>query len=174
VVFVTAYPQYAADAFAVEAADYLLKPVEPERLAESLDRVRRRLAQAHGLTSGPSQGASELIELKTPRRTVLAAPARSPRCAPTAIFTRVLLADRPEVMIWRTLGPFREPAARAALPAPRPLADHQPRPAAQHRGSIARGRAAHPARHRRAAGHGRTASQRLREALAADKSGPTP
>src|SRR5207248_11538066 len=32
VVFVTAHEQYAVDAFAVEATDYLLKPVEPERL----------------------------------------------------------------------------------------------------------------------------------------------
>jgi DNA-binding LytR/AlgR family response regulator len=39
-VFVTAHEQYAVDAFAVEALDYLLKPVEPERLAQ----VVRRLA----------------------------------------------------------------------------------------------------------------------------------
>jgi two-component system, LytTR family, response regulator len=43
-VFVTAYDQYAIDAFDVNAVDYLLKPVEPERLATAVDRVRRRLA----------------------------------------------------------------------------------------------------------------------------------
>jgi DNA-binding LytR/AlgR family response regulator len=42
VVFVTAHERYAVDAFAVEAFDYLVKPVEPERLA----RVVQRLAQA--------------------------------------------------------------------------------------------------------------------------------
>jgi two-component system, LytTR family, response regulator LytT len=42
VVFVTAHERYAVDAFAVEAFDYLVKPVEPERLA----RVVARLAQA--------------------------------------------------------------------------------------------------------------------------------
>jgi DNA-binding LytR/AlgR family response regulator len=42
VVFVTAHERYAVDAFAVEAFDYLVKPVEPERLA----RVVERLAQA--------------------------------------------------------------------------------------------------------------------------------
>ena len=42
VVFVTAHERYAVDAFAVEAFDYLVKPVEPERLA----RVVGRLAQA--------------------------------------------------------------------------------------------------------------------------------
>src|SRR5262249_56050961 len=42
VVFVTAHERYAADAFAVEAFDYLVKPVEAERLA----RLVERLAQA--------------------------------------------------------------------------------------------------------------------------------
>ena len=40
VVFVTAHERYAVDAFAVEAFDYLLKPVDPERLARVLDRLR--------------------------------------------------------------------------------------------------------------------------------------
>jgi two-component system LytT family response regulator len=48
VVFVTAYDEYALKAFAVHAVDYLLKPVEPERLAEALERARRRLAEAAG------------------------------------------------------------------------------------------------------------------------------
>jgi DNA-binding LytR/AlgR family response regulator len=38
-VFVTAHEQYAVDAFAVEALDYLLKPVEPERLAQVVRRL---------------------------------------------------------------------------------------------------------------------------------------
>jgi two-component system, LytTR family, response regulator len=44
VVFVTAYDQYAIDAFEVNAVDYLLKPVEPGRLAVAVERVRKRLA----------------------------------------------------------------------------------------------------------------------------------
>jgi len=43
-VFVTAYDQYAIDAFEVNAVDYLLKPVEPGRLAVAVERVRKRLA----------------------------------------------------------------------------------------------------------------------------------
>jgi two-component system, LytTR family, response regulator len=43
-VFVTAFDQYAIDAFEVNAVDYLLKPVEPERLLKAVDRVRKRLA----------------------------------------------------------------------------------------------------------------------------------
>jgi len=40
-VLATAYDQYAVEAFRLEATDYLLKPVDKERLAETIDRVRR-------------------------------------------------------------------------------------------------------------------------------------
>lgn len=43
IVFLTAFGQYAQMAFEVEAADYLLKPVTPERLTQAIHRVRRRL-----------------------------------------------------------------------------------------------------------------------------------
>jgi DNA-binding LytR/AlgR family response regulator len=43
VVFVTAWPQYAVDAFDVDAADYLLKPVDPARLATAVERARQHL-----------------------------------------------------------------------------------------------------------------------------------
>ena len=44
VVFVTAFDQYAVEAFEQEAADYLLKPVPDERLAACVDRLQRKLA----------------------------------------------------------------------------------------------------------------------------------
>ena len=40
VVFVTAYDQYAIQAFEAHALDYLLKPVDPERFGQALERVR--------------------------------------------------------------------------------------------------------------------------------------
>ncbi|MBI3666110.1 MAG: response regulator transcription factor [Acidobacteria bacterium] len=54
VIFVTAYDQYAVQAFEVNAVDYLLKPVDRSRLSISLDRVRR------------------LIEARTPPETKIA------------------------------------------------------------------------------------------------------
>ena len=42
IVFVTAHAEYAVEAFAVEAFDYLLKPVDPERLARVVERLRER------------------------------------------------------------------------------------------------------------------------------------
>ena len=43
VVFVTAYDQYAVDAFETGAVDYLLKPIVPTRLAQTVQRVQGRL-----------------------------------------------------------------------------------------------------------------------------------
>ena len=43
IVFVTAYSEYAVDAFAVDAVDYLMKPVEASRLEQALDKVVARI-----------------------------------------------------------------------------------------------------------------------------------
>ena len=55
VIFVTAYDQYAIDAFAVNAVDYLLKPVDPARLEQAVQRARRRI---EGERRGPDPGAA--------------------------------------------------------------------------------------------------------------------
>jgi two-component system LytT family response regulator len=41
VIFTTAYDQYALEAFAVNSIDYLLKPVDPDRLSRALDKLTR-------------------------------------------------------------------------------------------------------------------------------------
>ncbi|QIG81339.1 LytR/AlgR family response regulator transcription factor [Stakelama tenebrarum] len=48
VVFVTAYSDHAIRAFEAQAVDYLLKPVEESRLADTLERVRQRLSDKRG------------------------------------------------------------------------------------------------------------------------------
>lgn len=45
VIFVTAYDQYAVDAFEREAVDYLLKPPTRERLGRAVERLKRQLAE---------------------------------------------------------------------------------------------------------------------------------
>ncbi|HEX7271994.1 MAG TPA: LytTR family DNA-binding domain-containing protein [Casimicrobiaceae bacterium] len=52
VVFITAYDHYALAAFEAGAADYLLKPVEPERLALTVERVKRKLESEPADLSG--------------------------------------------------------------------------------------------------------------------------
>ena len=46
IVFVTAYDEFAVQAFEREAVDYLLKPVSDERLGRAVERLRRRAAVA--------------------------------------------------------------------------------------------------------------------------------
>jgi len=55
-VFVTAFDQYAIEAFSVNAIDYVLKPVDASRLAQTLDRVLKRIAseQAARMSLGPT------------------------------------------------------------------------------------------------------------------------
>ena len=58
VVFITAYDQYALGAFDAGAVDYLLKPVESDRLAATVERIKRKLA------SPPADLSTLLAELR--------------------------------------------------------------------------------------------------------------
>ncbi|MBA9844910.1 MAG: LytTR family DNA-binding domain-containing protein [Ralstonia sp.] len=67
VVFVTAYDQFALDAFEQAAVDYVLKPVQTERLAETVKRLKDRLGtrpngNADALATNPAQTLAELVE----------------------------------------------------------------------------------------------------------------
>lgn len=63
IVFVTAFDQFAVSAFDVEAADYLLKPVAPDRLALAIGRARARMAEP-----APAAGDDWLTEIWVPHR----------------------------------------------------------------------------------------------------------
>ena len=89
-VFVTAYDQYALQAFEVQALDYLVKPITTERLAECVKRLKARLqsiqqagqyaSQRAPLT--PSEGGDILAQTMSQLRALLgnaAAPSTVPR-----------------------------------------------------------------------------------------------
>jgi two-component system LytT family response regulator/two-component system response regulator LytT len=67
-VFVTAYDQHAIRAFEVNAVDYLLKPVEADRLSTAVDRVRRRLASERGPGRGSTGELDRLLQLLSQRQ----------------------------------------------------------------------------------------------------------
>lgn len=70
VVFVTAYDQYAVDAFDQGAVDYLLKPLDPGRLFTAIGRLKQRLAS-------PQTGLDQVLQqLAAPAQPAVRAPLR--------------------------------------------------------------------------------------------------
>jgi two-component system, LytTR family, response regulator LytT len=65
VIFSTAYEQFAVEAFRLEAMDYLLKPVERERLEETINRARRVVADRiiEPVSPAPTRSSSAFTKL---------------------------------------------------------------------------------------------------------------
>lgn len=59
VIFVTAYDEYAVEAFEVNAADYLLKPFTPQRFRQALQRAKARI---HGYSPGADARVLAVLE----------------------------------------------------------------------------------------------------------------
>lgn len=81
-VFVTAYDQYAVQAFEAQAVDYLLKPVQSDRLARTVEKVQRLLAQrsaaATSASAPPDAANGSLDQILAQLRALLAGPAATP------------------------------------------------------------------------------------------------
>src|ERR1700704_3442741 len=81
VVFTTAYDRYPLDAFTVNSVDYLLKPIEPERLDRCLDKLERlsggprpnvrTLARELAAQLAPGRGMARIASRVGERTTVL-------------------------------------------------------------------------------------------------------
>ena len=67
IVFVTAYDQYAIDAFQQGVIDYVLKPAERERLGVTVERLRKRLAAPAGSADALHEALARLAEKLEPR-----------------------------------------------------------------------------------------------------------
>lgn len=76
VVFATAYDQHAVEAFEVNAVDYLLKPFSQERVAETIEKLRRlvnqRKTNQHILQNKIAVSHDDLIKLLDPEEIVYA------------------------------------------------------------------------------------------------------
>jgi two-component system LytT family response regulator/two-component system response regulator LytT len=64
-IFVTAYDQYAVEAFRLEAMDYLLKPLDKARLAETVERARRAVQEKQSKAGPPEQPVQRLAPPRT-------------------------------------------------------------------------------------------------------------
>ena len=78
VVFVTAYDEYALSAFDTEALDYVLKPVTAERLARTVERLRRALAPSPDTSADTPPGDDDDRLARVLRALQAPAPATAP------------------------------------------------------------------------------------------------
>lgn len=127
IVFVTAHDLYAVKAFDVAAIDFLLKPIEPARLALAVERLRRHgqdAAQAAvsgrerqddvELDADPRQaGPRQRIHLRIDGKSVIAPLRTVAMLAAEADFTRVFLKGARDYLVCRLLRHFE-----AQLPTP--------------------------------------------------------
>lgn len=74
VVFITAYDQYAIEAFEQGVVDYVLKPAERERLAVTVERIRKRLALRRSDEGAAPPGMQQLLQTLTQRMNPAAPP----------------------------------------------------------------------------------------------------
>lgn len=125
IVFVTAHDLYAVKAFDVSAVDFLLKPVDPQRLAVTMDRLRRHrrdpapaaeaARQDDAELDGDPQpgGAQQRIHLRIDGKSVIAPLGTVAMLAAEADFTRVFLKGARDYLVCRLLRHFE-----AQLPTP--------------------------------------------------------
>ena len=79
-VFVTAYDAYAVQAFEAQAVDYVLKPVQPDRLARTVQRVQQVLAQRQPASAGATAfDEATLVRLRALLSGHAPAPSAPPR-----------------------------------------------------------------------------------------------
>jgi DNA-binding LytR/AlgR family response regulator len=62
IVFITAYDQYAIEAFEQGVVDYVLKPAERERLQVTVERIRKRLAKRRSADGPQAAGLQQLLQ----------------------------------------------------------------------------------------------------------------
>ena len=127
IVFVTSHDLYAVRAFDVSAVDFLLKPVDPQRLAVTVERLRRHRqetlrAPVSGrerqddveLNGDPQRGSpQQRIHLRIDGRSVVAPLGTVAMLAAEADFTRIFLKGARDYLVCRLLRHFE-----AQLPTP--------------------------------------------------------
>ena len=149
IVFVTAYDQYAVEAFEAQAVDYLLKPVRPERLARTVQRVQQVLAQRN-----PADRAAPLEHTLNQLRALLApaaaaTPSEPLRVIQASVGQQIRLVPIEEVLVFEAADKYvRVLTASEELLIRTPLKELIPQLDASlfwqvHRGTVVRATAIH-------------------------------
>ena len=106
VVITTSHPHYALKGFAIDAADYLLKPVLEETLARAVDRLRTRLAAASAQAGRLTTEDVQSFKVGDERHLVPIGQIQA--IVGERIYTRVLVRDGREFLHNRPLREWRE------------------------------------------------------------------
>ncbi|MEQ1955740.1 LytTR family DNA-binding domain-containing protein [Mesorhizobium sp. CN2-181] len=119
VVFVTAHDLYAVKAFDVAALDFLLKPVDPDRLAITLDRLRQRKAVAPAQEQQQRSGhdmahfSEQRLHLRVGGQSTIVALNKITLLKAEEDFTRIFVSGERDHLVCRLLRHFE-----AQLPTP--------------------------------------------------------
>lgn len=113
VVFVTAHAQHAVQAFEFDAVDYLLKPVNPKRLAEAIARLETACMQPREDQASRLGDRQNFLRIKTQSKTVIAPFNKVVALVAEGDFTHVLIDGEPKHLVYQLLGQFE-----ALLPDP--------------------------------------------------------
>ena len=116
VIFITAFNQYAVQAFRLSAIDYLLKPVDPEDLVEAVQKAQE--AQGHTQLStkietlltnwAASSAQKKKIVLKDAENIHFVAVEQIVYCKAEGSYTRFFLKDQPALLVSRHLKLYEE------------------------------------------------------------------
>jgi two-component system, LytTR family, response regulator len=115
VIFITAYDQYAVEAFRYSALDYLLKPVIPENLMEALHKAEQmrikdleiQLSALKTNMAAENQANKKLV-LKTLENIYIVAPDDILYCQSYSNYSTFILNDGRRITVSRTLREFEE------------------------------------------------------------------
>jgi DNA-binding LytR/AlgR family response regulator len=118
-VFVTAYDQYAVQAFAQGILDYLVKPVDAVRLAQTVARLQERLHDAQPASNTEAllqQLAANLERRAAPLRWIRASAGQAISLIPVAAIDFLRAEEKYTVVAWRDeAGAAREAVIRTPL-----------------------------------------------------------
>ena len=113
VVFVTAHDAYAVRAFQTNALDYLLKPVHPERLEETLRRLRLQAAPVVSADPPERLGLDDITPLRDGRLLRMVRVGDIAAIEAEGAYTRVRVCGQPPVVMLRRVREWED-----VLPAP--------------------------------------------------------
>jgi two-component system, LytTR family, response regulator len=115
IIFVTAWEKYAIQAFGFSAVDYLLKPVNPEKLAEAVNRAEQQVQSSFNIqlntlkeNLASPENPNRKIILKTSDNVYLVKVQDIIHCASDCNYTRFTLADGDKILVSKLLKDYDE------------------------------------------------------------------